>query len=121
MGHVVSNMALPVLVEQFFIVIMGVINTMLASNLGKTAISCRWHDRFDQQHHCRLFPVRWHWAARSWSLSFTGHGDQEKANQTAGQALMSNLAIAGLVTLSLALLKKPLIALPSMATPKPSY
>ena len=32
-------MTLPVLVEQFFIVIMGVINTMLASNMGKEAIS----------------------------------------------------------------------------------
>ena len=35
----VGSQSLPVLVEQFFIVIMGVVNTMLAANMGKEAIS----------------------------------------------------------------------------------
>ena len=39
LGQSVSAMALPVLVEQLFIVFMGAVNTMLASNLGKEAIS----------------------------------------------------------------------------------
>ncbi len=40
MGRSISQLVIPVLIEQFFIVIMGVVNTMLASNLGPQAIFC---------------------------------------------------------------------------------
>ncbi len=108
MSRVVGKITLPVLVEQFFVVIMGVINTMLASNLGKTAISSIGMIDSISNIIVSLFSA----LALGGTVTvaqYTGHQDRDSANQTAAQAILSSLAISGAVTITLALLKKPLL------------
>ncbi|MEA4889651.1 MAG: MATE family efflux transporter [Clostridiaceae bacterium] len=108
LSRVVGKITLPVLVEQFFVVIMGVINTMLASNLGKTAISSIGMIDSISNIIVSLFAA----LALGGTVTvaqYTGHQDRDSANQTAAQAVLSSLVISGVVTITLALLKKPLL------------
>ncbi len=97
MGQSVSRLALPVLVEQFFIVIMGVVNTMLASNMGPEAISAI--GMVDSISH--IFISVFGALAVGGTVvvaQYTGREDRKSANQAAGQALTSCLMISGVVT-----------------------
>jgi len=101
-------MALPVLVEQLFIVFMGAINTILASNLGKEAISAIGMVDTISIIIISLFSA----LAIGGTVvvaQYTGHNNPEKANHAAAQALSSCLAIAVVITLLILALRKPLL------------
>lgn len=100
MGQSVSRMVLPVLIEQFFIVIMGVVNTMLASNLGPQAISAI--GMVDSISHI-IISVFGALAVGGTVVvaQYTGRGDRLSANQAAAQALTACLAISLAVTLAI--------------------
>ncbi|HAL73521.1 MAG TPA: MATE family efflux transporter [Clostridiales bacterium] len=108
LGRSVSRMALPVLVEQLFIVFMGAINTILASNLGKEAISAIGMVDTISIIIISLFSA----LAIGGTVvvaQYTGHNNPEKANHAAAQALSSCLAIAVVITLLILALRKPLL------------
>ena len=95
----VSKLSLPVLVEQFFIVIMGVINTMLASNMGKEAISAIGMIDTISNIMIALFGAL-SIGGTVIVAQYTGQKDRIKASQSAAQAVLSNLVIsAGLAVL----------------------
>lgn len=104
----VGNMSLPVLVEQFFIVIMGVVNTMLASNMGKEAISAIGMIDTISNIMIALFGAL-SIGGTVVVAQYTGQKDYFKANQTAAQALSSNLLIAAVIAVLLLFLKLPII------------
>ena len=95
----VSKLSLPVLVEQFFIVVMGVINTMLASNMGKEAISAIGMIDTISNIMIALFGAL-SIGGTVIVAQYTGQKDRIKASQSAAQAVLSNLVIsAGLAVL----------------------
>ena len=108
MGQAVSRLAVPVLVEQFFIVIMGVVNTMLASNMGREAISAIGMVDTISYLVISVFGA----LAVGGTVvvaQYTGRSEREKANQAAAQALMSCLAISGLTTIVIFIFQAGLI------------
>ncbi len=95
----VSKLSLPVLVEQFFIVVMGVINTMLAANMGKEAISAIGMIDTISNIMIALFGAL-SIGGTVIVAQYTGQKDHIKASQSAAQAVLSNLVIsAGLAVL----------------------
>jgi putative MATE family efflux protein len=104
----VGRLALPVLVEQFFIVIMGVINTMLASNMGKEAISAIGMIDTISNVFIALFGAL-AVGGTVMVAQFTGRKDAHKANQTAAQAILSSLLIASLMTVLLVLFRRLIV------------
>ncbi|MDW7656144.1 MAG: MATE family efflux transporter [Bacillota bacterium] len=108
LAKTVGNLSLPVLVEQFFIVIMGVVNTMLASNMGKEAISAIGMIDTISNIMIALFGAL-SIGGTVVVAQYTGQKDHIKANQTAAQALLSNFLIATLIALLILILKVPLI------------
>ena len=104
----VGNMSLPVLVEQFFIVIMGVVNTMLASNMGKEAISAIGMIDTISNIMIALFGALSIGGTVA-VAQYTGQKDHFKANQIAAQALSSNLLIAAVIAVLLLVSKLPII------------
>ncbi|NLO35029.1 MAG: MATE family efflux transporter [Clostridiaceae bacterium] len=99
----VGKMSLPVLVEQFFIVIMGVVNTMLASNMGKEAISAIGMIDTISNIMISLFSAL-SIGGTVIVAQYTGQKDTVKASQSAAQALLSNFVIAtGLALILMAL------------------
>lgn len=108
MGQSVSRLALPVLVEQFFIVIMGVVNTMLASNMGPEAISAI--GMVDSVSH--IFISVFGALAVGGTVivaQYTGREDRRNANHAAGQALTSSLVISGIVTIIIFLFQRQML------------
>lgn len=108
LGRSVAQIALPVLVEQFFIVIMGVVNTMLAANLGKEAISSIGMIDTISIIIISVFSAL-SIGGTVVVAQYIGHNDPEKANQAGAQALMSCLAISVVVTLGVLIFQKPLV------------
>ncbi len=109
LGQSVSRLAMPVLFEQICIVIMGMINTMLAANLGKEAISAIGMVDTINNIIISFFSA----LAIGGTVvvaQYIGHNDPEKANQGAGQALISSLLIAILVTAAMFLTRNLLIS-----------
>lgn len=100
LGRSIARMTVPVLIEQFFIVIMGVVNTMLASNMGPQAISA-----IGMVDTINIVVISVFSAMSVGGTvvvaQYTGRGDRERANQAAAQALTSCLLISGLATLAL--------------------
>ena len=97
LSRAVGKMTIPVLVEQFFIVIMGVVNTMLASNMGKEAISAIGMIDTISIIMISLFSA----LALGGTVvvaQYVGHQELERASQAAAQALVSSLILSGLAT-----------------------
>ena len=108
LSRAVGKMTLPVLVEQFCIVIMGVINTMLASNMGKEAISAIGMIDTISMIIISLFGA----LALGGTVvvaQYVGHQEEDRASQTAAQALVSSFLIASLVTLLVLVLKNAIV------------
>ncbi len=106
----VSSQSLPVLVEQFFIVIMGVVNTMLAANMGKEAISAIGMVGSVSNILIALFSA----LAIGGTVvvaQYTGRKNYVKANQTAAQALLANFLIVTAIVTLLLVLKSQLLGL----------
>jgi putative MATE family efflux protein len=98
LSRAVGKMTVPVLVEQFFIVIMGVVNTMLASNMGKEAISAIGMIDTISIIIISLFSA----LALGGTVvvaQYVGHKELARASQAAAQALVSSLVLSGLTTL----------------------
>ncbi len=108
MGRSISQLVIPVLIEQFFIVIMGVVNTMLASNLGPQAISAIGMVDSVSFIAISIFSS----LAVGGTVvvaQYTGRGDRDNANRAAAQALTSTIAIVITLTLILFITQKPLL------------
>lgn len=106
----VTKLSFPVLVEQFFVVLMGIVNTMLAANIGKEAVSAIGMIDTINNIMIALF------AALSIGgtvlvAQYTGQNRPDRANQSAAQALISNVIIALLVTALLAVFRESVIRL----------
>ncbi len=106
----VGKVAYPVLVEQFFVVLMGIINTMLAANIGKEAVSAIGMIDTINNIMIALFGAL-SIGGTVLAAQYTGQKKQARVNQTAAQALASNLLIALLVTGLLVALKRPFLQL----------
>ncbi|MBP8988863.1 MAG: MATE family efflux transporter [Clostridia bacterium] len=104
----VGNLAFPVLIEQFFTVIMGVINIMLASNMGKEAISAIGMIDTINNMMISLFSA----LAIGGTVAVAqcvGHENPAKANQAAAQALVSTFFISAGISLLIFLFKSPIV------------
>lgn len=99
---------LPVLIEQFFITIMAVINTMLASRLGSEAISAIGTDGTIINVAISVFSA----LAIGGTVvvaQYSGRGDYYKANQATATALSATATISVIVTIFVFLFRKQLI------------
>jgi putative MATE family efflux protein len=110
LGQSVTRLTLPVLVEQTLITLMGVINTIMASRLGRETISA-----IGMIDAISLLIISFFGALAVGSTvtvaQYVGHNDWEKANGTAGQAIVSSFLIAAAVTLLILLNQKRLVDL----------
>lgn len=99
---------LPVLIEQFFITIMAVINTMLASRLGSDAISAIGTVGTINNVAISVFSA----LAIGGTVvvaQFTGRGQYEKANQATALALGATTIISTLTTIVVFIFRRPII------------
>lgn len=108
MSRTITRLTLPVLIEQFFIVSMGAINTMLVSNIGGEAISATGNVDTINNIIISVFSA----LAVGGTVvvaQYTGREDDRKANQAAAQALLACFLIAGSVTALIGILQRPLL------------
>ncbi len=88
---------LPVLIEQFFITIMAVINTMLASRLGPSAISAIGTDGTIINVAISVFSAL-SIGGTVVVAQYTGRGEHHKANQATALALSATTIISVVIT-----------------------
>lgn len=100
LGTSVGRVAIPVLIEQFFVMLMGIVNTMLASNIGNAAISGIGMIDAVSNIIISVFAAL-AIGGTVMVAQYTGCGDTRRANETAAQALTSSLILALIVTLPL--------------------
>ena len=98
MARPVASLSVPVLIEQAGIVLMGVINVMIASNMGRNAISAI--GMIDSVNNV-VISVFGALAIGGTVVvaQQTGNGNRGEASRAAGQALLSCLAVAAVTTL----------------------
>lgn len=99
---------LPVLIEQFFITIMAVINTMLASRLGPEAISAIGTDGTIINVAISVFSA----LAIGGTVvvaQYSGRGEYQKANQATATALSASSAISLVITISIFIFRRQII------------
>lgn len=99
---------LPVLIEQFFITIMAVINTMLASRLGPDAISAIGTDGTIINVAISVFSAL-SIGGTVVVAQYTGRGQHQKANQATALALAATTLISIVTTLAVFIFRKPMI------------
>lgn len=108
MSQRILALTIPVLVEQTGMIIMGVINTMLASNLGRESISA-----IGMIESVSLIVISVFAALATGGAvvvaQYTGREDARSANRAAGQALLSGLLISLAIMVSLLVTRKSLI------------
>lgn len=94
----ITRMTLPILVEQFFIVLMGIVSTMLVSNLGRAAVSAVGNIDVINNIMISVFSSL---AIGGTILvaQFTGRGDGNAAKRAASQAMMASVVLSFLVTI----------------------
>jgi putative MATE family efflux protein len=104
----VVDLTIPVLTEQIFLVLMGVINTMMAGNIGKEAVSAI--GMVDSMHN--IFVAFFSSAAVGATVvvaHYVGQEKTEEVNQAAKQALFSILGLALFITLLIFIFRYPII------------
>jgi putative MATE family efflux protein len=104
----VISMTLPILVEQLFVMSMGMINTMMAGHIGKEAVSAI--GMVDSVNN--IFIAFFSALAIGGMVvvaQFIGQGNIKKANAATKQALYSGIFIAFVITIFMFLFKEPLI------------
>lgn len=106
----IMNLALPVLTEQFFVMLMGVVNTIMVSNIGKEAVSAVGMVDSINNIFISFFSAL---AVGSTVViaHFTGQNKISRANESVKQAIFSGLVISLLITLLIFVFKSQLIAL----------
>ena len=96
----VLKLSIPVLTEQIFLVLMGVVNTMMAGNIGKEAVSAI--GMVDSMNN--IFIAFFSSSAVGATVivaHYTGQSKIRELNEAAKQALFSGLCLALLITLLL--------------------
>ncbi len=98
LSRTITRMTLPILVEQFFIVLMGVVSTMLVSNLGRDAVSAVGNIDVINNIMISVFSSL---AIGGTILvaQYTGRNDVKSSSRAAGQAMMASVVLSALVTL----------------------
>jgi len=104
----VFNLALPIMTEQLFVISLGIVNTMMASHIGKEAVSAiGMVDSINN-----IFIAFFSALAIGGMVvvaQFIGQGNIKKANEAMKQALFSGLIITFILTIMMFLLKGPII------------
>lgn len=106
----VLRLAVPVLTEQVFVMLMGVINTMMVSNIGKEAVSAV--GMVDSVNN--IFIAFFSSLAVGSTVviaHYIGQRHNEEANESAKQALFSGILFSILITLLIYVFKSQLIFL----------
>ena len=104
----VLKLAVPIMVEQTFVMLLGVCNTMMAGHIGQEAVSAIGMVDSINTLFISFF------AALSVGATVVvaqqiGQEKPKKANETAKQAIISGLIVAGAITLFLWIFRVPLI------------
>ncbi|MDD2534491.1 MAG: MATE family efflux transporter [Eubacteriales bacterium] len=106
----ITRMSLPILVEQFFIVLMGVVSTMLVGNLGRNAVSAVGNIDVINNVMISIF------AALSIGgtvvvAQYTGRDDTKSASIASAQAVMASVILSVFVTVLIYLNQHGLVEL----------
>jgi putative MATE family efflux protein len=104
----VVKLAVPVLTEQIFLVLMGVINTMMAGNIGKEAVSAI--GMVDSMNN--IFIAFFSSAAVGATVVVAHYAGQSKireVNEAVKQALFSGIGLALFISLFIFVLRYPII------------
>jgi putative MATE family efflux protein len=98
LSRTITRMTLPILVEQFFIVLMGVVSTMLVSNIGRDAVSAVGNIDVINNIMISVFSSL---AIGGTILvaQFSGRGDTRSASRAASQAMMASVVLSLGVTI----------------------
>lgn len=104
----VLKLALPIMVEQTFVMLLGVCNTMMAGHIGEEAVSA-----IGMVDSINILFISF-FAALSVGATVVvaqqiGQEEVRKANETAKQAIVSGLIVSTIITLSLWIFRVPLI------------
>lgn len=104
----VLKLALPIMVEQTFVMLLGVCNTMMAGHIGEGAVSA-----IGMVDSINMLFISF-FAALSVGATVVvaqqiGHEQPKKANETAKQAIISGLIVSTAITLFLWIFRVPLI------------
>lgn len=106
----ILGLTIPILTEQAFMTVMGMVNTIMAGRLGKEAVSAV--GMVDSLNN--IFIGFFSALAVGGTVvvaQYSGRGNGKKANDAAKQALYGGVMIAFLVTVSIWAFKEPLIKL----------
>lgn len=106
----VLKLAIPIVVEQTFVMLLGVCNTMMAGHIGEEAVSA-----IGMVDSINMLFISF-FAALSVGATVVvaqqiGQGQSKKANETAKQAIMSGIIVSGIITLFLWVFRVPIINL----------
>jgi putative MATE family efflux protein len=104
----VLKLAIPIMVEQTFVMLLGVCNTMMAGHIGEDAVSA-----IGMVDSINMLFISF-FAALSVGATVVvaqqiGHEQPKKANETAKQAMISGLIVSTAITLFLWIFRVPLI------------
>ena len=104
----VLKLAVPIIVEQTFVMMLGVCNTMMAGHIGEEAVSA-----IGMVDSINMLFISF-FAALSVGATVVvaqqiGQEKPKKANETAKQAIVSGVIVAGVITLLLWIFRVPLI------------
>ena len=104
----VLKLAIPIMVEQTFVMLLGVCNTMMAGHIGEEAVSA-----IGMVDSINMLFISF-FAALSVGATVVvaqqiGQEQPKKANETAKQAIVSGLIVSGVITLLLWIFRVPLI------------
>lgn len=104
----VLKLAIPIVIEQTFVMLLGVCNTMMAGHIGEEAVSA-----IGMVDSINMLFISF-FAALSVGATVVvaqqiGKGQAKKANETAKQAVMSGIIVSGIITLFLWIFRVPMI------------
>ncbi len=106
----VLTLALPVVMEQAGVMLLGIINTIMVGRLGKEAVSAV--GMVDMFNRC-IFPL-FSGISTGGTIMVAhaiGRGEKEKAGEIAKQAVYSGTVLAIIIAVVIALLKRPILYL----------
>ena len=104
----ILKLAVPIMVEQTFVMLLGVCNTMMAGHIGEEAVSA-----IGMVDSINMLFISF-FAALSVGATVVvaqqiGQEEHKKANETAKQAMVSGFIVSGVITLLLWIFRVPLI------------
>ncbi|MDR3597784.1 MATE family efflux transporter [Clostridium sp.] len=104
----VLKLAIPIMVEQTFVMLLGVCNTIMAGHIGKEAVSAI--GMVDSMNSLFIsFFAALSVGATVVVAQQIGQGKTKKANETAKQAIASGIIVSGIITLLLWIFRVPII------------